>query len=399
MKYNFDEVIDRSGNRAAKYDERRKNFGTDDVIPLWIADMDFRTAQPIIDACKAKAEEGIWGYTSRPDSYFEAYAGWQKRRNGWSIDTSLCSWSLGVVPALAALVKLFTGPNDKVLIQPPVYPEFYEVTEMVGRRVAENNMVQTENGWEVDFEDFERKVKDPLVKMFILCSPHTPLGKVWTREELERMLDICFANGVLVVSDEIHSDLIFHGKKHIPTAMVSEEAKSRVISCISGTKTFNLAGLQASTTVFPNMELKQIFDHYWSAMDIHRNNAFSSVAMEAAFNEGEEWLEQVLEYISGNFDYIQDYCAKYIPEIKPSVPDATYLVWLDCRALGMDDETLKEFMIRKAKLGLNPGSSFTRSLTGFMRLNAACPRSVIKKAMEQLRDAVSDLRGSKPCMS
>ena len=399
MKYNFDEVIDRSGNRAAKYDERRKNFGTDDVIPLWIADMDFRTAQPIIDACKAKAEEGIWGYTSRPDSYFEAYAGWQKRRNGWSIDTSLCSWSLGVVPALAALVKLFTGPNDKVLIQPPVYPEFYEVTEMVGRRVAENNMVQTENGWEVDFEDFERKVKDPLVKMFILCSPHNPLGKVWTRDELERMLDICFANGVLVVSDEIHSDLIFHGKKHIPTAMVSEEAKSRVISCISGTKTFNLAGLQASTTVFPNMELKQIFDHYWSAMDIHRNNAFSSVAMEAAFNEGEEWLEQVLEYISGNFDYIQDYCAKYIPEIKPSVPDATYLVWLDCRALGMDDETLKEFMIRKAKLGLNPGSSFTRSLTGFMRLNAACPRSVIKKAMEQLRDAVSDLRGSKPCMS
>lgn len=399
MKYNFDEVIDRSGNRAAKYDERRKNFGTDDVIPLWIADMDFRTAQPIIDACKAKAEEGIWGYTSRPDSYFEAYAGWQKRRNGWSIDTSLCSWSLGVVPALAALVKLFTGPNDKVLIQPPVYPEFYEVTEMVGRRVAENNMVQTENGWEVDFEDFERKAKDPLVKMFILCSPHNPLGKVWAREELERMLDICFANGVLVVSDEIHSDLIFHGKKHIPTAMVSEEAKSRVISCISGTKTFNLAGLQASTTVFPNMELKQIFDHYWSAMDIHRNNAFSSVAMEAAFNEGEEWLEQVLEYISGNFDYIQDYCAKYIPEIKPSVPDATYLVWLDCRALGMDDETLKEFMIRKAKLGLNPGSSFTRSLTGFMRLNAACPRSVIKKAMEQLRDAVSDLRGSKPCMS
>ena len=399
MKYNFDEVIDRSGNRAAKYDERRKNFGTDDVIPLWIADMDFRTAQPIIDACKAKAEEGIWGYTSRPDSYFEAYASWQKRRNGWSIDTSLCSWSLGVVPALAALIKLFTGPNDKVLIQPPVYPEFYEVTEMVGRRVAENNMVQTENGWEVDFEDFERKAKDPLVKMFILCSPHNPLGKVWAREELERMLDICFANGVLVVSDEIHSDLIFHGKKHIPTAMVSEEAKSRVISCISGTKTFNLAGLQASTTVFPNMELKQIFDHYWSAMDIHRNNAFSSVAMEAAFNEGEEWLEQVLEYISGNFDYIQDYCAKYIPEIKPSVPDATYLVWLDCRALGMDDETLQEFMIRKAKLGMNPGSSFTRSLTGFMRLNAACPRPVIKKAMEQLRDAVSDLRGSKPCMS
>lgn len=392
MKYDFDEIVDRSKNRSAKYDERVKNFGTDDVIPLWIADMDFKTAQPIIDACVKKAEEGIWGYTSRPESYFKAYADWQEKRNGWRPDTALFSWSLGVVPALTAIVRLFTGEHDKIMIQPPVYPEFYDVNELSGRRVAENNMIERDGRWEIDFEDFEEKAKDPLTKMFILCNPHNPLGKVWTKEELGRMLSICFENGVLVVSDEIHSDLIFHGKKHIPAAMALPGAENRVITCLSATKTFNLAGLQASATVFPNREMKDIFDRYWGSLDIHRNNAFSSVAMEAAFREGEEWLEQMLDYVSGNFDFIADYCKNRIPKIRPSMPDATYLVWLDCRELGLDDAALKEFMIKKAKLGLNPGSSFTRSLSGFMRLNAACPRSVLKKAMEQLEEAVNGLK-------
>ena len=391
MKYDFDEIVDRSKNRSAKYDERVKNFGTDDVIPLWIADMDFKTAQPIIDACVKKAEEGIWGYTSRPESYFKAYADWQEKRNGWRPDTALFSWSLGVVPALTAIVRLFTGEHDKIMIQPPVYPEFYDVNELSGRRVAENNMIERDGRWEIDFEDFEEKAKDPLTKMFILCNPHNPLGKVWTKEELGRMLSICFENGVLVVSDEIHSDLIFHGKKHIPAAMALPGAENRVITRLSATKTFNLAGLQASATVFPNREMKDIFDRYWGSLDIHRNNAFSSVAMEAAFREGEEWLEQMLDYVSGNFDFIADYCKNRIPKIRPSMPDATYLVWLDCRELGLDDAALKEFMIKKAKLGLNPGSSFTRSLSGFMRLNAACPRSVLKKAMEQLEEAVNGL--------
>lgn len=202
---------------------------------------------------------------------------------------------------------------------------------------------------------------------------------------------ICIANDVLLVSDEIHSDLIFHGKKHIPTATLSPEIAGKVISCVSATKTFNLAGLQASTTIFPNLEMKKKFDRFWMNMDIHRNNAFSSVAMEAAYNEGEEWLEQLLEYISGNFDYIKEYCDKYIPKIKPSVPDATYLVWLDCRELGMDNEQLRSFMIEKAGLGLNEGYTFGRSLSGYMRLNAACPRSVLEQAMKQLKEAVETL--------
>lgn len=391
MKYNFDEPVDRSKNRSAKYDERVKNFGTDDVIPLWIADMDFKTAQPIIDACKKKAEEGIWGYTSRPDSYFKAYADWQLRRNGWALDTNLCSWCLGVVPALAAIIKLFTKKEEKVLIQPPVYPEFFEITENTGRELVQNNFLEHDGVWEVDFEDFEKQVKDPAVKLFILCNPHNPLGRVWFQDELSKMLTLCFENDVQVVSDEIHSDLIFHGKKHIPAAIVVPEAADKVITCISVTKTFNLAGLQASTTVFPNLEMKKKFDGYWGGMDIHRNNAFSSVAMEAALNEGEEWLEQLLAYISGNLDYICDYFEKKIPLIKANMPDATYLVWLDCRALHMDNEELKDFMIYKAGLGLNDGSSFTRTMNGFMRLNAACPRAVLEKALKQLGDAVNNL--------
>ena len=388
MKYNFDEIIDRSHNRSAKYDEAGKKFGFRDVIPLWIADMDFKTAQPVIDALKARAEEGIWGYTSRPDSYYEAVCGWQKRRNGWDIDKSMISFNLGVVPALSSMVYVFTEPGDKVLIQTPVYSEFYDVTESWGREVVENPLKEQDGRWIIDFEDFEEKAKE--AKVFFLCSPHNPLGIVWTREELERMCNICIANNVLIVSDEIHSDLVFHGKKHIPTATLSPEIATHVISCISGTKTFNLAGLQASATIFPNQKLKARFDKFWFNLDIHRNNAFSTIAMEVAFNEGEEWLEQLLGYIGGNFEFIKDYCAANIPQVKPNVPDATYLVWLDCRGLGMGNEELRSFMIHKAGLGLNEGWSFGRSLSGFMRLNAACPRPVLEKAMEQLKHAVDE---------
>ena len=389
MKYDFDQVIDRSQNRAAKYDERKLKFGTDDVIPLWVADMDFCTAQPIIDACCKKAQEGIWGYTARPDSYFEAVKGWEKRRNGWEVDTAMMSWSLGVVPTLSALVKIFTKEGAKVMIQTPVYSEFYDVVEAWGRQVVENRLVEKDGVWTIDMETFARQAKE--VEMFLLCNPHNPLGIVWKPEELQKMAQICIEEDVLLVSDEIHSDLIFNGKKHTPTAALSKEIGEKVITCISATKTFNLAGLQASTTIFPDQEKKEAFDRFWGNMDIRRNNAFSSVSMEAAYNEGEEWLEQLLAYLAGNFRFIRDYCQQYIPKIKPNIPDATYLVWLDCRELGMDDAELRRFMIEKAKLGLNEGNTFGRSLHGYMRLNAACPRCVLEKALGQLRDAVEAL--------
>lgn len=389
MKYDFDEIIDRNNNRAAKYDERVKKFGTNEVIPLWIADMDFRIAQPIIDACKRKAEEGLWGYTSRPDSYFKAVQEWEKKRNQWDVDVSLMSWSLGVVPALSAIVKVFSHTGDKILIQTPVYSEFYDVTEAWGRVVVENQLIEKNEKWHVDFEEFEKKAKE--CKIFLLCNPHNPLGIVWEPEELKRMAEICIANDVLLVSDEIHSDLIFHGKKHTPTATLSKEIAKKIITCVSATKTFNLAGLQASTTIFPNEQMKQKFDDFWMNMDIQRNNAFSSVAMEAAYNEGEEWLTQLLAYISENFNFIKKYFDENIPKIKPNVPDATYLVWLDCRELGMSNEELRDFMIHKAGLGLNEGCSFGRSLSGYMRLNAACPRSVLEQALKQLKEAIDKL--------
>ena len=389
MNYNFDEIIDRGGNRSAKYDERAKKFGTADVIPLWVADMDFRTAQPIIDACVAKAQEGIWGYTTRPDSYFQAVQQWEMRRKGWTPDTSLMSWSLGVVPSLSAIVKLFSNDGDKILIQTPVYMEFYDVTETWGREVVENRLVERDGKWDIDFDDFAEKVKQ--CKLFLLCNPQNPVGRVWEPEELRKMAELCLESGTLVVSDEIHSDLIFHGKRHTPMASLSPEIAANTITCLSATKTFNLAGLQASTTIFPDREKKAVFEEFWGHMDIRRNNAFSSVAMEAAYREGEEWLEQLLRYISGNFDYVRDFCEENVPQIKPNLPDATYLMWLDCRDLGMTDEELRDFFIHKAGLGLNEGNAFGRSLTGFMRLNAACPRSTLERAMGRLKAAVDSL--------
>ena len=389
MQYNFDQIIDRSQNHSAKYDERKKKFGTEDVIPLWIADMDFRTAQPIIDALKARAEEGIWGYTARPDSYFQAVRSWQERRNGWSPDTSLMSFSPGVVQTLSAMVQLYTPQGGDVLIQTPVDGEFYDMTEFAGRKVIENRLVEEDGTWTIDWADFEAKLRQ--ADLFLLCNPHNPLGIVWTPEELRRMAELCIKYHVVMFSDEIHSDLIFHGKQHTPVAALSPEIAGHVVTGISGTKTFNLAGLQASAVVFPNRHMKETFDRFWMNMDIHRNNAFSVTAMETAFREGEEWLDQLLPYLSENFDFVVNYCARHIPKIKTYAPDATYLMWLDCRELGLSNQELHDFMIQKARLGLNDGCAFGRSLNGFMRLNAACPRSVLERALHQLEAAVNSL--------
>ena len=386
MRYDFDKVIDRSGTNAAKYDERMKNFGRPDVIPLWIADMDFPTAQPVVDALVRRAQEGIWGYTSRPDSYFEAICAWQRRRNGWEIDPACCSHALGVIPAIGSMIQYMTKPGDGILVQSPVYGDFFDIIRDNGRIAVENPLVEEGGGrWRIDFDDFAQKLSQ--VRMFLLCSPHNPLGIVWSREDLERMVSLCREKGVILISDEIHSDLIFRGR-HIPTASLSREAADYVIACISATKTFNMAGLQASTTVFPTVEMKTAFDRFWRNLEIHRNNAFSLVAMETAYREGEEWLEQLKAYLMGNFQYVKDFLDRHVPGVTTFIPGATYLMWLDCRGLGMDQEELVRFMIEKAGLGLSSGSGF--GLDGFMRLNAACPRATLERAMAQLEKAVAE---------
>lgn len=390
MKYNFDKVIDRSNTYAVKYDERKKVFGTDNVIPLWIADMDFETAQPIIDAVKKRAAHGIYGYVSKPDSYFQAFCNWQKRRNSWDIQRNLVSFSPGVVPSLSVIVKEFTVENDKILIQTPVYPEFYDVIEAWDRTVLENQLIENNGVYSIDFEDFEEKLKQG-PKLFIFCNPQNPVGRVWTREELTKITDLCLKYNVLIASDEIHADLMLWGNKHIPTATISKEVSDITITCTSCSKTFNLAGLQASFAVFPDKESKNKFDKFWRNLEVHRNNCFSLVALETAYNEGEEWLKQLIPYLEENIEYVQEYCSKHIPQIKPSKPESTYLMWFDCRDLGLNNEELNDFMINNARIGLNQGKNFCRSLSGFMRMNVACPRSILEKAMKQLEEAVSNL--------
>jgi cystathionine beta-lyase len=388
VKYNFDEVIDRRDFNSVKYDERMKKFGTDDVIPLWIADMDFRTAQPIIDAMIKRAEHGIFGYVSKPLSYKEAASEFQLRRHGWKLDPDTMSFAVGIVPAMAELVREFVQPGEKVLIQTPVYPEFYNVVEVwEGREVVENKLLEKDGWYVIDFVDFEEKLKSG-VKLFILCNPHNPIGRIWTKEELVKMGELCLKYNVPVISDEIHGDLELYGNKYTAFGTLSEELKKNTIICFAATKTFNLAGLQACSIVFHRADWKKRFDGFWSGLDIHRNNCFSLVAMEAAWRHGDEWLDQMLEYVGENMRFVKEYLDREIPQIKMTLPQATYLMWLDCRELGMDSKELNEFFVKKAKVGLNNGKDFCRSLDGYMRMNAAHPRYQLKQALEQIKEAV-----------
>lgn len=387
----FNIVIDRKNNFAAKYDEMGKKFGREDLIPLWVADMDFKTAEPIIEAIQKRAEQGIFGYTSRPDSYFEAVSQWLEKRHGWTVDPNLMIHSPGVVPSLSFLIQHFTEPGDRIIIQPPVYYPFFDVVSSNGRQLVENPLKIVEGRYEMDYDQLEQVAKKG-AKMLLLCSPHNPVGRVWTKEELVRLGEICIRYGICVIADEIHSDLIFSGHKHIPFAMISEEFRQNTITCIAPSKTFNLAGLQASIVIFPNEIDKARFDNVLGTLDIRRNNCFSVVASEAAYRYGEDWLAGVLEYIEANFAYIQEFCQKRIPQIQPNYPEGTYLVWIDCRGLGMDKEKLHDFMINEAKLALDDGFWFSDDYAGFMRLNAACPRSILTAALEQWANAVDKIR-------
>lgn len=399
MKYNFDEIIDRKNNHSVKYREIDKKFGVDkdsDIIPLWIADMDFKTAQPIIDAIQKKAEHGIFGYVYRPNEYFESFINWQKRRYNWEPKKELVSFSIGVVPTLGSLVQIFSKPNDKILIQTPVYSEFYDINEDNKRIVIENRFIEKDGKYSLDLVDLENKLKEK-PKFLIFCNPHNPLGKVWTYDELKAIGDLCIKYGVTVISDEIHSDLTLWNNKHIPMASVSEEIRKNTITCTSTGKAFNVAGLQCATIVFNNLETKEKFYRFWKDLEVHRNNPFNLVATMAAYSdEGEEYLKQLIEYLQNNILFLNDFFKKYIPEIKPNVPQATYLVWLDCRKLcekfGFNQKQLEKFMIKEAKIGLNSGQSFQKGLEGFMRLNTACPRSILEKALNQLKNAIENFK-------
>ncbi len=388
MAYNFDEIVDRSNNYAAKFQEAELHYGTNNVIPLWIADMDFRTAPCIVEAIKERADQGIFGYTWRTPKYFEAIAAWQQKRNGWLPDIAKMAFAPGVVPGMRMVLTMFTQPGDKVLIQQPVYHPFADVVNSTGRQLVVSPLKRGENGYyTMDLEDFEAKAKDG-AKYFILCNPHHPVGRCWTREELKQVGDICVKYGVEIISDEIHSDLMLDGHKHTCMASVSPEIAAITTTCIAPSKTFNLAGLQSSTIVFNDEAKKDAYVAELKRMDIARNNCFSLVATMEAYAHGKQWLDELLVYLGDNMRFIRSFCAERLPELKPSTPEATYLNWVDARALGMDDAELKKFCVEKAGVAFGEGTDFGIGGSGFLRLNAACPRSVIEKALTQMEQAV-----------
>ncbi len=392
MKYDFDTVIDRSLNDAAKYDELETKFGRADLLPMWVADMDFKSAQPILDAIARRADQGVFGYTTRHDSYFKEMCSWYKRRHNWDIKKEWILHSPGVCTTISVIMREFTQPGDKIIIQPPVYYPFFDLVRDNGRELVLNPLKRVGDEYVMDYEDLEKKIDDK-VKFLILSNPHNPVGRVWTKEELTRLGDICLKHQIKILSDEIHGDIITGEHRYIPFASISEEFAKHSITCFSATKPFNLAGLQASFAILPERKDYERFEKLMGILDIRRNNCFSLVAVEAAYREGEEWLDQLLIYLKDNIDYVADYCSRHIPRIKPNKPQGTYLVWLDCRELGLDDKALNDLMLERAKVALDGGTWFGAEGSGFIRMNVASPRAMIKEGLERIEKAVNELYG------
>ena len=396
MKYSFNEKIDRTGNHAAKWEEMGKKFISDDLWPMWIADMDLKTAPEIIEAMREKVEQGIFGYVYRPDSYYQAAADWLERRFEYKIDPATLINSPGVVPTLSLLVRSMTKPGEKILIQSPVYYPFAATIRDNGREVVENKLVKDDEGYyTIDFEDFEKKVSDESISLFIMCSPHNPVGRVWKRGELQKMSDLCLKYKVRVISDEIWRDIIMPGHKHIPTASLGKEIENNTITCFSPTKTFNIAGLQASFVTFPRREEWEKFDNELGILDIKRNSPFSLVAFETGYTKCDEWVNQLVEHLNGNMDYVINFIREKIPEIKVKKPEGTYLMWLDFSALGLCKEDTSKFMQEKCKIALDDGFWFGENGIGFERMNIACPRYMVEEGMNRIEKAVKEWREGK----
>lgn len=390
MKFNFDKIIDRTNNFSAKWSEMNKNFGTNNLLPMWVADMDFLTAPCVMEALKDRLEQGIFGYTTRPSSYNESIVNWLDNRFSWKINQEWLMFSPAVITSISLLIQNLTQKNDKIMIQEPVYSPFHSIVESNERNLVISPLVKLDDGsYVMDYEDIEAKIKD--VKVFILCNPHNPVGRVWTREELTRLGEICLKHNVLVISDEIHSDIILKNHKHTPFASISKEFSENTITCMAPTKTFNLAGLQSSFLVISNPYYYEVMDKAFSILDIKRNNAFSLVATEAAYNYGEDWLYELIKYIEDNVDFAIDYIKNHIPQLKVKKPEGTYLLWVDFSNLNVDKKDLKNALINKGRIALSDGSSFGIGGDGYYRINLACPRSMVLEGLKRIEFAIKSL--------
>lgn len=390
MDFNFDKIIDRTNNFSAKWSEMNKNFGTNNLLPMWVADMDFLTAPCVMEALKDRLEQGIFGYTTRPSSYNESIVNWLDNRFSWKINQEWLMFSPAVITSISLLIQNLTQKNDKIMIQEPVYSPFHNIVESNERSLVISPLVKLDDGsYVMDYEDIEAKIKD--VKVFILCNPHNPVGRVWTREELTRLGEICLKHNVLIISDEIHSDIILKNHKHTPFASISKEFRENTITCMAPTKTFNLAGLQSSFLVISNPYYYEVMDKAFSILDIKRNNAFSLVATEAAYNYGEDWLYELIKYIEDNVDFAIDYIKNHMPQLKVKKPEGTYLLWVDFSNLNVDKKDLKNALINKGRIALSDGSSFGIGGDGYYRINLACPRSMVLEGLKRIEFAIKSL--------
>ncbi len=395
MKYDFDIVCDRKNRDSAKWDYLKLIFGSEDVLPMWVADMDFPVAQPIVEALKKRAEHPFYGYTEPGPGVIESVVERMRRKFNWNIKPEWVVFTPGVIPALSIAVRTLTHPGDEIILQPPVYYPFFPVITGSGCQIVNNGLKLINGRYEMDFDDLERKfiIKSGIhldscrIRGIILCNPQNPVGRLWDREELVRMGEIVIKHGGVVISDEIHCEILFKGYRHTPFASISEEFEQNSIVCMAPSKTFSLAGLEASSIIIPDKKLREKFMNMRVGIT-PGPNLFGYTALEAAYRYGDEWLEQVLAYLQGNLDYMLNYFARRIPRIKVIKPQGTYLIWLDCRELGMDNTTLKIFMCEKAKVGLNDGFIFGEGGSGFERINIACPRQLLEEACRRIEVAV-----------
>ena len=392
MKYNFDEIIDRRNTDCLKYDFAVERGKPEDVLPLWVADMDFRTAPGIIEQAVADASLGIYGYTESKDDYFQAIALWYQNYFDWKVERKWLVKTPGIVFAIGIAIQALTKEGDAVMIQQPVYYPFSEVIKDNNRTLVNNALVLKDGHYEIDFEDFEDKIIQNNVKLFVLCSPHNPVGRVWTASELRRMGEICLRHDVKVISDEIHSDFVYEGRKHYVFTTVDSAFEDISIICTAPSKTFNLAGLQVSNIFIPNVQIRKAFKRQMSAVGYSQVNMIGLHACRAAYETGREWLEELKIYLKVNLDFARAYLEENLPQIKLIEPEGTYLIWLDCRELGLSEDKLEHLIVHEAKLWLDSGAIFGAVGEGFERVNIACPRAVLKEALERLYRAVSGLK-------
>ncbi|MGI2296131.1 MalY/PatB family protein [Paenibacillus sp. GXUN7292] len=387
--YNFDKVIERRGTASVKWDQVETMFGQADILPMWVADMDFEAPPAAIEAMKERAAHGIFGYTYRSPSYLEAVASWQERKHQWSFDQSWIVGCPGVVTALSILVELLTEPGDNVMIQVPVYHPFYRIISSHGRNIVANQLVLTESGrYELDLAEMERQIIEDKVKILILCHPHNPVGRVWTKEELTEIGNLCVKHGVFVLSDEIHGDIVYKGHKHIPFASLSDAIAKQTVACIAPSKTFNIAGLHSSLAIIADPELRERFNFRLQTFAISMENCFAQVAVEACYRQGEQWLEELLAYLQQNIDDMEQFVANQLPGVKMYRPEGTYLAWFDCREISADPEVLKDLMFNKARVAFNEGSMFGAEGAGFLRVNFGTPRSLLLEGLERFEKAL-----------